>query len=230
MGRVTDICRRHGLKLIEDCAQAHFAEWQGRRVGTFGDAATFSFYPGKNLGAWGDAGAIVTGNAELARRCRMYANHGALVKHEHEMEGVNSRLDGLQAALLSAKLPHVAAWTAARREVARAYDRFLQGVGDLRLPRVKEGASHVFHLYVVQTARRDELKGYLAERGIETAIHYPTALPLLPAYRYLGGDAAAFPRAAAAQSRILSLPMYPELSQDMIEYVADSIRAFFSRS
>ena len=193
MGGSTEICRRYGLKLIEDCAQAHFAEWQGRRVGTFGDAATFSFYPGKNLGAWGDAGAIVTNDADLARRCRMYANHGALVKHQHEMEGVNSRLDGLQAALLSAKLPHVAAWTAARQAVARTYDRLLLGVGDLRLPRVQDGASHVFHLYVVQTDRRDELKGYLAERGIETAIHYPTALPLLPAYRYLGGDAAVFP-------------------------------------
>lgn len=230
MGRVTEICRRHGLKLIEDCAQAHFAEWRGRRVGTFGDAATFSFYPGKNLGAWGDAGAIVTRYADLARRCRIYANHGALVKHQHEMEGVNSRLDGLQAALLSAKLPHVTAWTAARRAAALSYDRMLQGVGDLHLPRIREGASHVFHLYVVQTDRRDELKGFLAERGVETAIHYPTALPLLPAYRYLGGDAAAFPRAAATQSRILSLPMYPELSEAMIEHVAGSIRAFFARS
>ena len=230
MGRVAEICSRHGLKLIEDCAQAHFAEWQGRRVGTFGDAATFSFYPGKNLGAWGDAGAIVTGNADLARRCRMYANHGALVKHQHEMEGVNSRLDGLQAALLSAKLPHVADWTKARQAVARTYDRLLAGVRGLRLPRVQEGATHVFHLYVVQTDRRDELKGFLAERGIETAVHYPTALPLLPAYRYLGGDATAFPRAAATQARILSLPMYPELTTEMIEYVADSIRAFFSHS
>ena len=230
MGRVTEICRRHGLKLIEDCAQAHFAEWRGRRVGTFGDAATFSFYPGKNLGAWGDAGAIVTRYADLARRCRIYANHGALVKHQHEMEGVNSRLDGLQAALLSAKLPHVAAWTAGRRAAALSYDRLLQGVGDLHLPRIREGASHVFHLYVVQTDRRDELKGFLAERGVETAIHYPTALPMLPAYRYLGGDAAAFPRAAATQSRILSLPMYPELSEAMIEHVAGSIRAFFARS
>lgn len=229
MGRVSEICRRHGLRLIEDCAQAHFAEWQGRRVGTFGDAATFSFYPGKNLGAWGDAGAIVTRDPELARRCRMYANHGALVKHQHEMEGVNSRLDGLQAALLSAKLPHVAAWTEARQAVARMYDRLLTGLGDLRLPRVQEGATHVFHLYVVQTDQRDELKGFLADRGIETAVHYPTALPLLPAYSYLGGDAATFPRAAATQSRILSLPMYPELSREMIEYVADSIREFFSR-
>lgn len=230
MSQVVEICRRHGLKLIEDCAQAHFAEWQGRRVGTFGDAATFSFYPGKNLGAWGDAGAIVTGDPELARRCRMYANHGALVKHQHEMEGVNSRLDGLQAALLSAKLPHVEAWTAARRAVAQRYDRLLAGVGDLVLPKIRAGASHVYHLYVIQSGRRDELKSHLAGLGIETAIHYPTALPLLPAYRYLGTQPKDFPRAAAMQSRILSIPMYPELSTDMIEYVAGGVRSFYSPS
>ena len=228
MDRIADICRRYGLKLLEDCAQAHFAEWRGRRVGTFGDAATFSFYPGKNLGAWGDAGAIVTNDKDLARRCRMYANHGALVKHQHEMEGINSRLDGLQAALLSAKLPHVANWTQGRRAVATAYDRLLAGVGDLRLPCVRKGASHVYHLYVIETAQRDGLKAYMAERGIETAVHYPTALPFLPAYRHFGAVAAAFPRAAAAQGRILSLPMYPEMPVAMIEYVADSVRAFFA--
>lgn len=230
MTRIVGICRRHGLKLVEDCAQAHFAEWRGQRVGTFGDAATFSFYPGKNLGAWGDAGAIVTHDAELARRCRMYANHGALVKHQHEMEGVNSRLDGLQAALLSAKLPHVATWTAARQAAARTYERLLAGIGDLRLPDTRDGATHVFHLYVIQTDRRDDLKAFLAERGVETAIHYPTALPLLPAYRYLGVDPGMFPCAARMQSRILSLPIYPELSTDMMTYVAASIRDFFAQS
>jgi dTDP-4-amino-4,6-dideoxygalactose transaminase len=230
MDRVVELCQRHSLRLIEDCAQAHFAEWKGRRVGTFGDAATFSFYPGKNLGAWGDAGAIVTNDADLARRCRMYANHGALVKHQHEVEGVNSRLDGLQASLLSAKLPHVATWTARRRKVAAAYDQKLAGVGDLCLPRIRAGASHVYHLYVVQTARRDELKSYLADRGIETAIHYPTALPLLPAYGYLGAEPKDFPRAAATQARILSLPIYPEMTVDMIDYVADSARTFFAHA
>lgn len=230
MDRVVELCRRHRLRLIEDCAQAHFAEWSGRRVGTFGDAATFSFYPGKNLGAWGDAGAIVTNDADLARRCRMYANHGALVKHQHEVEGVNSRLDGLQASLLSAKLPHVAAWTASRRKVAAAYDQKLAGVGDLSLPRIRAGASHVYHLYVVQTAHRDELKSHLTDRGIETAIHYPTALPLLPAYRYLGAEPKDFPRAATTQGRILSLPIYPEMTADMIDYVADSVCTFFAHA
>ena len=227
MSRIGEICRSRSLHLVEDCAQAHFAEWQGRRVGTFGDAATFSFYPGKNLGAWGDAGAIVTNDDELARKCRMFANHGALVKHQHEMEGINSRMDGLQAALLSAKLPHIHAWTDARRRVAACYNRQLQGVGDLMLPTVRAGAAHVYHLYVISTAYRDELKTWLTERGIETAVHYPTALPLLPAYAYLGIAPAAIPRAAANQRRVLSLPIYAEMKAEMIDYVVASIREFF---
>lgn len=229
MTQIKEICAKHGLRLIEDCAQAHFAEWQGQRVGTFGDAATFSFYPGKNLGAWGDAGAIVTNDDALARQCRMYANHGALVKHQHEMEGINSRLDGLQAALLTAKLRHIDEWTDKRRKVAALYDRLLAGVGDVRTPQVRSGASHVYHLYVIRTDRRDELKSFLAERGVETAVHYPTALPLLPAYKYLGMDAAAIPVAAANQQRILSLPIYAEMPSVAVEYVAATIREFFTR-
>lgn len=227
MSRIGEICRSRSLHLIEDCAQAHFAEWGGRRVGTFGAAATFSFYPGKNLGAWGDAGAIVTDDDELARKCRMFANHGALVKHQHEMEGINSRMDGLQAALLCAKLQHIHVWTEARRSIAARYNELLGGVGDLRLPTVRDGASHVYHLYVVNSAHRDALKSWLAARGVETAVHYPTALPLLPAYRHLGMTPASIPRAAHNQGRILSLPMYAEMAGEMIEFVARSIREFF---
>lgn len=227
MDRIAAICAAHKLHLIEDCAQSHFAEWQGRRVGTFGDAATFSFYPGKNLGAWGDAGAIVTNDDDLARRCRMYANHGALVKHQHEMEGINSRMDGLQAALLSAKLTHIDTWTAARREAATLYGRLLAGVGDLKLPLLRDGATHVYHLYVINTAHRDSLKGFLAQQGIETSVHYPTALPLLDAYRYLGIRADDIPRAAVNQSRVLSLPMFAEISREAVTYVADVIKEFF---
>jgi dTDP-4-amino-4,6-dideoxygalactose transaminase len=227
MSRIVEICKSHGLLLIEDCAQAHFAEWSGRRVGTFGDAATFSFYPGKNLGAWGDAGAIITSDDELARKCRMYANHGALVKHQHEMEGINSRMDGLQAALLCAKLRHIDVWTQARQSIAAHYNRLLAGVGDLRLPTIRDGASHVYHLYVVNSARRDELKSWLSARGVETAVHYPTALPLLPAYRHLGIAPASIPRAAQNQRQILSLPIYAEITLEMIEFVASSIKEFF---
>jgi len=197
-------------------------------VGTIGDAATFSFYPGKNLGAWGDAGAIVTNDADLARKCRLYANHGALVKHQHEIEGINSRLDGLQAALLTAKLKHIDTWTAGRRRVADAYAHKLSGIPGIELPRVRDGATHVWHLYVVRAQRRDELKAFLAERGVETAVHYPTALPLLPAYKHLGYQASQVPRAAENQASILSLPMFPEMTDAMIDYVAACLREFYA--
>ena len=227
MDEIVRLCHEHGLNLVEDCAQAHFAEWQESQVGTFGDAGTFSFYPGKNLGAWGDAGAIITNNDGLARKCRMYANHGALVKHQHEMEGINSRLDGLQAALLSAKLRHIHEWTAGRRRVAATYDRVLAGQGDLALPSIRPGASHVYHLYVIQTAYRDQLRHFLGQEGVETAIHYPTALPLLPAYAHLAVGRDRVPKAAANQDRILSLPIYPEMTDSMVAYVAAAIRKFF---
>ena len=229
MSAISSFCARHNLYLIEDCAQAHFAEWQGQCVGTFGDIATFSFYPGKNLGAWGDAGAIVTNDDELAQKCRMFANHGALVKHQHEIEGINSRMDGIQAAILTTKLEHIDNWTAARRRVAAHYDELLKGIGDLRLPEVRDGASHVYHLYVINTAFRDQLKAFLDEHEIQSAVHYPTALPLLPAYVYLGVNPSSIPAAAANQDRILSLPIFPEMSAEMIEYVADTIREFFAQ-
>lgn len=228
LGKLAALCARHGIFLIEDCAQAHFAESEGQRVGTVGVASTFSFYPGKNLGAYGDAGAIVTDDDELARRCRMYANHGALIKHEHEMEGINSRLDGLQAALLSKKLAYVDEWTAQRRRVARRYDELLSGVPGVVTPGVRRGATHVYHLYVIRAQRRDDLRKYLASRDVEVAIHYPRPLPLLPAYRYLGHSPEDFPMAAKAQQEILSLPIYPEMSDEMVAYVAATVREFYS--
>lgn len=229
MEEIAGICSRHGLLLIEDCAQAHLAAFGGRPVGSFGQAATFSFYPGKNLGAWGDAGAILTNDAEFARRCRMYANHGALVKHQHLMEGINSRLDGLQASLLSAKLPHLGRWTAERRRVAALYDRLLAGLPEVAVPRVHPQAAHVYHLYVVRAERRDALRDALGQADIETAIHYPTALPLLPAYSYLGTSAADVPNAARNQSEILSLPIYPEMPDSYVERVVAGIRGFYGR-
>jgi len=223
------LCDKHQLFLIEDCAQSHFTKEGNRYVGTFGHAATFSFYPGKNLGAYGDAGAVVTNDDELARKMRMYANHGALKKHAHEMEGINSRLDTLQAAILNVKLPHIHEWNRKRQANAAVYTQLLRSMNlPLRLPLVRENTEHTFHLYVVQTDRRDELKAFLEEQGVQTAIHYPTALPNLKAYQYLGHQPSDFPVASKWQNQSLSLPMYPELTTQEIEYVCEKIRKFFA--
>lgn len=226
MGGVMRIAQSHGLHVVEDCAQAHLATLNGQPVGTFGVAGTFSFFPGKNLGAYGDAGAIISNDATLADRCRTFANHGARVKHEHIMEGINSRLDGLQAALLSAKLRHLPAWTARRREIAARYDMLLADLPQVRTPRRRAGATHSFHLYVIETEERDALRDYLSARAIETQVHYPTPLPFLPAYSHLGHSRGDFPVAAHLQSRILSLPIYPEMEEWQIERVARAIRDF----
>jgi dTDP-4-amino-4,6-dideoxygalactose transaminase len=226
MGPIMKIAERHGLRVLEDCAQAHYAISGGQRIGTFGNVATFSFYPGKNLGAYGDAGAIVTRDAALADRMRMYANHGQLKKHDHCIEGINSRLDGLQAAVLSAKLPFILDWTTRRQQVAAWYGEALACISNIELPKVREPGTHVFHLYVIQHDDREALAVHLANKGIQTAVHYPTPLPLLRCYASRGFTAAQFPRAAREQKRILSLPMYPEMTREMVEYVADAIRAF----
>ncbi len=222
------ICDEHNLYLIEDCAQAHFAPYKEQLVGTFGIAGTFSFYPGKNLGAYGDAGAIITNDDELAPKIRMFANHGSLKKHEHQIEGINSRMDGLQAAILSAKLPHILEWNEKRYRNALLYNELLADVEGVTIPKIRQTASHVFHLYVIRTEERDELQNHLKEHGISTGIHYPTALPFLQAYNYLGNKPEEFPVAYQYQDEILSLPMYPELSGSSITFVADKIREFFT--
>ena len=226
MDPIMAIAKRRGLWVIEDCAQAHLAQYKGRVVGTFGNAATFSFYPSKNLGAYGDAGGIVTNDDRLADWMGSFARHGG--KAEHVMEAINSRLDGLQAAILNAKLPHLPAWTEARRRVAAAYARFLAGVGDIETPKVGPDRDHVYHLYVIRTARRDALKAHLEAAGIAAALHYPKALPFYPAYAYLGHKPEDFPVAYRNQSRILSLPIYPEMPVEMVEYVTDQIKRFFA--
>jgi dTDP-4-amino-4,6-dideoxygalactose transaminase len=228
MDEVMRIADKYHLPVIEDCAQSHFSEFKNKRVGTFGIAASFSFYPGKNLGAYGDAGAIITNNTELAEKCKMYARHGALKKHQHQIEGINSRLDGLQAAILSAKLPHILNWTAARIRCADVYDQLLSQIPSIVTPKRRENSRHTFHLYVIRAENRDGLAQHLKECNIETAIHYPTALPNLPAYEYLGHLFDSFPVASAYQNQILSLPIYPELSREQINYVVESIRIFYS--
>ncbi|UFS72431.1 DegT/DnrJ/EryC1/StrS family aminotransferase [Geomonas sp. RF6] len=221
MDGVMALARRHGLSVIEDCAQAHGALYRGRRVGTFGDFGCFSFYPGKNLGAYGDAGAIVTNDEELATASRMIANHGRIAKYDHRFEGRNSRLDGMQAAILSVKLTHLEKWTELRRANAETYRTLLAGA-DILLPQEEPEARHVYHLFVIESGRREALKEGLHREGIETGIHYPIPLPLLQAYadRF---DSAGYPAASAAAGRILSLPMSAELTQEQVCHVASTL-------
>lgn len=217
----------HGLRIIEDCAQAHGADYDGRKMGGQGDIATFSFYPGKNLGAYGDAGAITTDNADLAKRARMIANHGRTGKYDHQFEGRNSRLDALQAAILSVKLPHLERWVIHRNIIADCYRNGLDGVGDLILPARPGNGRHAHHLFVVRTGRREALAAHLKARGVETGIHYPIALPKLAAYDYLGqGGDAMF--ANESDSTLLSLPIGEHLSVEQADEVAESVRHFFA--
>lgn len=227
MDRLRDAVAGHKLRIIEDCAQAHGAEYRGQRVGTLGDAGSFSFYPGKNLGAYGDGGAITTNDAELARRCRMIANHGRIDKYNHEFEGRNSRLDGLQAAILSAKLPHLESWIEARNRVAQLYLSGLSGIEGLTLPAVRPSVRHAFHLFVVRTAQRDELAEHLKRAGIQTGIHYPIALPRLTAYAYLGQGLEPM-NANRMDAQLLSLPIGEHLDDADVRTVIDAVQAFFA--
>jgi dTDP-4-amino-4,6-dideoxygalactose transaminase len=226
MPAITRIAEKRGLWVIEDCAQAHLATVGGKRVGTFGVVGTYSFYPGKNLGAMGDAGAIVTRDRELARKMAMFARHGGLTKGDHQIEGINSRLDGLQGAVLGVKLRHLPKWTEKRRELAAQYDGAMSGLASVRVPQVAPGREHVYHLYVIQHERRDELARFLVKKGVQTVINYPIALPFLPAYAHLGHEPEDFPNAYRNQSRILSIPIFAEMRPDQLEFVVESIRAF----
>lgn len=223
MDEIMAIAKKHGLKVLEDCAQAHGATYKGKTVGTFGDAATFSFYPSKNLGAFGDAGAIVTNSDETAEKARLIANHGQIAKNRHSLVGRNSRLDGIQAAVLSVKLPHLESWLEARRRNAALYNELLSDTG-LHLPFEPEGLRHTYHLYVVQVQNRAAVQQKLSDDGIETGLHYPTALPFLEAYAGENYQPSDFPIAHAQMDKILSLPMYAELTEEMIEKVCRSLK------
>lgn len=225
MDPILEISRRHGLKVIEDCAQAHGASYKGKPVGTLGDAGVFSFYPGKNLGAYGDAGAVVTGDERLARKIRMIANHGRLEKYNHEFEGRNSRLDGLQAAVLSVKLPHLDEWVRRRRAIAGRYLDGLKDVPEIGLPRPQAWAAPAWHLFVIRTREREALRDHLSSQGVQTGIHYPIALPCLDAYARLERRDGGF-LAASIASDILSLPMGEHLTDDDVDAVVHFIREF----
>ena len=224
MNALMAIAEKHGLLVLEDCAQSHAATIHGKKAGTFGQAASFSFYPGKNLGAYGDAGGMVTNHDDIAKIARAIANHGQEGKHNHTREGRNSRMDGIQAAVLNTKLPHLETWTEGRRKNAHLYHSLLNN--NVVKPVVREGFRHVFHLYVIQHEDRNGLMAKLKEAQIDTAVHYPVPLPLMPCYTSrFQHTAADYPVAARLASRILSLPMYSELTHEQIAYVAEHVNA-----
>ncbi len=220
------LAEQHNLIIIEDCAQAHGASIHGHTVGSSGRLTCFSFYPGKNLGAYGDGGAVTTSDPELMKRLRILREHGSPVKYQHNVVGMNSRLDALQAAVLSVKLPHLHRWNAARRDHARKLVAALEG-SPIIPPTIPEGDEHVFHLFVVRCSQRDKLKRFLEEKGVQTGIHYPVPLHLTGAYQALGAPGpGSMPVAETLAGEILSLPMYAELSDEQIAYITDALHEF----
>ncbi len=224
MGPIMDIARKHGLLVIEDCAQAHGAKYHGQRVGTFGDVACFSFYPGKNLGAYGDGGAVLTNNDDIAERVKLLRNHGQREKYTHVIEGYCHRLDNLQAAVLGVKLLYLDNWNECRRRAAALYDQLLQDVLEVVTPYVLPAVEPVFHLYVIQVPDRDRVQAALKAEGVETGIHYPVPLHQQPAYAHLGYKPEDFPVSAALGPKILSLPMFPEITEEQIQAVVAALK------
>lgn len=223
MDALQQVADKHGLWLVEDAAQAHLAEYKGKRAGSLGVAAAFSFYPGKNLGACGDAGAVTTNDEALARRIRMLRDHGSEQKYVHQLVGYNARCDALQAAALRVKLRALPDWNEKRRDHAAAYASLLSGNPGVTVPRVADQCLPVWHLYVVQVEDRDRVQSELREQGVSTGLHYPTPLHLQEAYRHLGYERGAFPVTEAYAERLLSLPMFAELQPEQREYVAEKL-------
>jgi dTDP-4-amino-4,6-dideoxygalactose transaminase len=222
MQPILDVARRHGLRVVEDASQAHGAKWQGRRAGSIGDIGCFSFYPGKNLGCYGDGGAVVTDDGDLRERVQLLRDFGQKNKYEHLIKGDNCRLDSIQAAVLSVKLRYIDAWNDRRRENARQYDTLLAAAG-FPVPKRWADEGHVYHLYVTEVGDRAAVQERLAQRGVHTGIHYPIPIHLQPAYSELGLSKGRYPKTEAAAERILSLPMFPELTPEQIEYVVDAV-------
>lgn len=227
MGAILAIARAHGLSVIEDACQAHGAEYQGRRVGSLGDFGCFSFYPGKNLGAYGEGGMVTTNDPEHARTLRMLRDWGAERKYEHVLKGYNYRLEGLQGAVLRVKLRHLESWTEARRAVAARYDQLLGGSG-VPTPHAAPYARHVYHVYAVRSHERARWQEALNAQGVQTGIHYPIPIHLLPAYADLGYRAGQFPHSEQAAREVLSLPMFPELTREQCETVCHAVTGLVS--
>lgn len=227
MDPIMRIAERHGLWVIEDAAQAHGAKYRNRQAGSLGALGAFSFYPGKNLGACGEAGAVVGSDQTFLDRIRKLREHGQAKKYYHDIEGYNGRLDAIQASFLRIKLRHLREWNEARRRAASWYREALGDVHEIELPVEAAYAHHVYHLFVIQAERRDQLQTHLTDRQIGTGLHYPLPLHLQKAYQHLGQGAGAFPVAERAAGRLLSLPMYPTLSEGEVARVADAIRSFY---
>jgi dTDP-4-amino-4,6-dideoxygalactose transaminase len=225
-----ELARQYKLLLIEDCAQAQGAKYQDQFVGTLGDAAVYSFFPSKTLGGFGDGGAVVAKDEKLASKIRMFANHGRTSKYLHEFEGTNSRLDAIQAAMLRVCLPELDEWNRQRRETAEWYREELAEVTQIRLPKVRPDVEHVFHVYVILTPQRDLLQKYLKEHGVETGIHYPYALNVLPAYERLNQGRGSFPVAEECCDQALSLPLFPSITRAEVARVGQAVREYFKYS
>jgi len=228
MGPILEIARKYALAVIEDACQAHGAEYKGKKAGSLGDAGCFSFYPGKNLGAYGEAGAVVTHNSEMAGKMRMLRDHGQSKKYHHDVIGWNDRMDGIQGAILSAKLKHLSAWNEARGKHAQLYTKLLRGADGVVVPEEAPYARHIYHVYALRVQNRDKLLNSLGERGIGCGIHYPVPIHLTEAYKYLGLRRGSFPVAEKCADEFLSLPMFPELTQEQIEYVCSEIKNLLS--
>jgi len=226
MDPILEFARAHGLVVIEDACQAHGAEYKGRRCGSIGQLGCFSFYPGKNLGAYGEGGMVVTGNDDYARTMRMLRDWGAEKKYQHVLKGYNYRMEGIQGAVLRVKLRHLERWTQARRAAAARYDRLFAD-SDVCIPPEMSYSRHVYHIYAIRTPQRTKWQDALLREGIQTGIHYPTPVHLLPAYADLGYKVGAFPNSERAANEVLSLPMYPELPIEHVERVAAAIREFY---
>jgi dTDP-4-amino-4,6-dideoxygalactose transaminase len=232
LDKLKAIADKHNIFLVEDCAQAHFSEYKGRKVGGCGVTSSFSFYPGKNLGAYGEAGAVVTNDENLALKMKMLRDHGAVHKYYHEVFGHNYRMEGFQGAALGVKLKHLEEWTNGRRRAAAKYKELLNGREDIILPREMDYARHVYHLFVIQLAdnsTRDALAKYLNDNEISTGLHYPVPLHLQPCFANLGYKKGDFPVTEKLAHCGLSLPMYAELTDEMIEFVCDKITGFLDK-
>ncbi len=227
MEKIGEIASKHNLIVIEDCAQAHGAKFKGKMVGTFGHAACFSFYPGKNLGSYGEGGGVATNSDDIAEKMDKIRNHGSKIKYVHEFVGYNYHMHGFQGAVLTIKLKYLDGWNKRRREIAEKYTEKLKDIKDLSLPYVQKDCEHVFHLYVIRTSFREELRQFLNDNGVGTNIHYPYPLHLQESYKFVGYKQGDFPIAEEYAPKLLSLPMYPEMTDEQIDYVVSKIKEFY---